>query len=548
MPGSGSDSGQLTRPSVVFQPTAHTRFLRGVQMVVAAVRPTLGPCARTVLVAPESGMGREPAVLESAGVIVRRLTQLAEAGADVGAMYLRHMLWQVHEQSGDGVATAAVLFESILRKGIHALATGCDALRLQRALQATSDVICDALDQQSRPLNGRTAIAAYAASLTDDQPIAALLGEVFDLIGTEGQYEIHTRQRPGLEREYAEGMVFQSTLLSHAMFTDLIRMRTQAEQVAVLISDLSIDDPRELVPLLECVVAAGKRTLLLIVDRLGEQPLTLLHANQQAGVLTTIAVRPPGLGAQIPLALDDLAVVLGGRVFSQAAGDSLRTVIQTDLGHARRVWAHAHAFGVAGGSGDRRKLRTHIASLRALYRTAHDRDMQQATRDRIGRLLGGSAAMYIGAATTTETELRKAQAERMAHIVCAAIGEGVVPGGGMALYRCQLAIDTISAGSGDLEQQAAWKIVRSALEAPARTIMTNAGHDAEPILYALQSHAVDIGYDVLNAAYVNMYHTGILDAVATQKCIVRMAIEAAALALTIEAQIHRRQPEVSIQP
>lgn len=538
------------RPAILFQPAAHVHFQRGVRRMVAVLRPTLGPFPRRVMVMPERGVGRAPELLDSGGLIARRMLQLADGRADPGAMYVRHMVWRLHEDVGDGTVTAAVLFQELFDRGLRFLAAGCDPGRLRSHLVAGAELVCAELARQAKPLAGRAQIARVAESVCADAELAALLGEVFDIIGADGQLEIRTAQRSGVDREYVEGMVYEGGVLSRLMYTDVVRQRVELENAALLLSDLAVDDPHDLVPAMEAALAIGARALVLIVDQLSDAALALLDANRRAGALHTFAVRPPGLAhVEQVAALDDIAVLTGGRPLYRAAGSSLRAVTTADLGRARRAWADTAHFGLAGGKGDPRALRARIATLRRAYAATTDAAAQQRLQQRLGRLMGGMATVLVGGATDTEIALRKGLAQRAAGVVRGALRAGVLPGGGGALLACRAAIQAARRTSSLSDERAACDIWLHALEAPARAIAVNAGYDPGT---AAGSNYADLppghGLEVQSGRILDMARAGILDPANVMAAAVRTAAHAAALALTIHAQVYRATPETSIEP
>ncbi len=537
------------RPSILFQPAAHLHFQRGARRMVAALRPTLGPLPRRVLVMPERGVGHAPELLDSGGLIARRMVQLADARADPGAMYVRHMVWRLHEEVGDGTVTAAVLFEELFDQGLRFVVAGCDPGRLRSQLVAGAELVCAELARQTTPLAGRAQIARAAESVGADTELATLLGEVFDIIGADGQLDIRPYQRSGVSREYVEGMVYAGGVLSRLMYTDAVRQRVELEHAALLLSDLAVDDPRDLVPAMEAALALGMRALVVIVDHLSDAALGLLDVNRRAGTLHTFAVRPPGLApAEQVAALDDIAILTGGRPLYRTAGASLRAVTAADLGQARRAWADTAHFGLAGGKGDPRALRARIAMLRRAYAATTDAAAQQRLQQRLGRLMGGMATVLVGGATETEIALRKGLAQRTAGTLRGALRTGVLPGGGSALLACRPAMRAARRSSRLRDERAACDIWLHALEAPARAIAVNAGYDPGTATGRYADLPPGHGLEVQSGRILDMARAGILDSAAVMAAAVRTAAHAAALALTINAQVYRAMPETSIEP
>ncbi len=531
---------------LVFQPAATGGLARGIRQIVAAVRPTLGPLPRRVAI-QRPFAGSAPELLDDAGTIARRIVELPDRDEDMGAMLLRGILWRLREEVGDGTATAAVLFGAVFDGGARSLAAGGDATRLRQHLERGARVIAGELAGMASRVSGQEALTRLAAAICHDPPLAALLGEIFDLIGEWGQLDIQQGRGRGLEREYVEGLSWEGGVLARRMIADERAGETRLGPSAILIGDLAIDDPRELVPLLELAVAEESSSLLIVANRLSEGALALLLAQDPAR-LRVVAVRTPGLGEEEQAAaLEDLAILTGGRRLLRAAGDTLAAIGPGDLGRARRVRATRGQFEVAGGGGDPRALRRHIAALRAACEGADDRARRDGLRERVGRLLGGAATLWVGGATEAESAARLDLARRTADALRGRSGgrparrrrraAGVPPGGAEALAR-----------AGDPDERVAWGILLAALEAPFRALLANAGFDAAEALAAVERAGPGHGFDLRAGRVVDPVAAGILDVAAAQGAALHAAVTGAGLALTIDVLIHRREREVAPSP
>jgi chaperonin GroEL len=531
-------------PRVVFQPRSHQGMQKGINQLVDVVRPTLGPCPRTVVV-ENTFHDKAPELLDSAGIITRRIIQLPDRDADVGAMLLRHVLWRVHDEVGDGTATAAVLFQAVYNRGLQYIAAGGNAMRLRRYLERGMQDILDELDRQTMRLEGQAQLTQLAESLCYDPPLARLLGEMFDIVGEYGQVDIRTGYGRQLERQYVEGMYWSSGVMSPRMYTDQVKLRADLADAALLISDLAIEDPRQLMPVIDASMEQRIQTLVIVAEKLSDNAMAfLLAASRDPERFRVVAMRTPGTGTvEHMIAMEDLAILTGGRPLISAAGDTLRQFKIAQLGHARRVWADRSYLGVIGGKGDARVLRRHIASLRAAYRAAAEPKQRESLQQRIGKLMGGSATLLIGGSTDSETTVREEQARKTAMLLRAALHEGVLPGGGMALLACRCRLRQRMEASEDLDEQTACRILLHALEEPIRTIATNAGHDAAAVMAQVDRAAPGWGFDARSGQIVDMAVEGIYDVAAAQKAAVRGAISGAATALTIDTVIHKRNPE-----
>jgi chaperonin GroEL len=532
---------------VVFQPTAYRGIQRGINQIVNAVRPTLGPLPRIVAI-EQAPRDKTPELLDDGGVIARRIIELPNRDEDVGAMFIRHVLWRLHEEVGDGTATAAVLFQSVYNQGVRYTVAGGSPMVLRHYLEKAMRVVLDELSSMAIHLEGKEKLAQIAESICYDPPLAQMLGEIFDIIGEYGQLEIRSGRGRELEREYVEGMYWKGSVLSRQMITDHTRLRTEMENAAILISDLEIEDPRQLIPLIEAVMQAEIRSLLIIASKLSDSAISLLlTASRDPAKLQAVAVKAPGMTTGDRAAsLGDLAVLTGGRLLARAAGYTLSGIKAQDLGRARRVWADRTYFGIVAGKGNPRALRKHIASLRTAFRQVDDPDVRKKLRERIGKLMGGSATLRVGGATELEINTRQELAQRTSDALRGAITEGVLPGGGVSLLACRPALQRMLDQSTGPDERAAYHILIKALEEPIRTILTNAGYDASEIMAEIKRANAGHGFDVRSGQIVDMAKAGIFDAAGVQKAAVHSAVSSAALALTVDVLIHRKDPKGSL--
>ncbi|UCC62324.1 MAG: chaperonin GroEL [Anaerolineae bacterium] len=534
---------------VVFQPTTYRSMQRGINQMVEAVRPTLGPLPRAVAI-ERADRGKMPELLDSGGVIVRRILELPDRDADMGAMFLRQVLWRVHEQVGDGTATTAVLFQSIYDQGVRYIVSGGNAMLLRGSLEQGLRVILDELAGMALPVEGEERLAEVAESICYDRPLAEMLGEIFDIIGEYGQCEVRSGRSRELEREYIEGMYWGGGLFSREMIADRSRLRTEMQNASVLIGDLTLEDPRQVVPVLEMAGQAGLRNLLILASKLSDGVTALLlSVSQEPEKFHAIAAKTPGAtSTDQATAVEDLAVLTGGRPLVKAAGDTLGGDRLEDLGRARRAWADRNYFGIVGGKGDPRALRAHIANLRSAFSRATEAEARRKLQQRIGKLMGGSATLWVGGATETEIGARKELAKRTADALRGAVREGVVPGGGVSLLACRPALQQRLDQSTSPDERAAYRILIKAVEAPIRTILANAGYDASEVMAEIRLADRGHGFDVRSGRIVDMAQAGIWDAAAVLRAAVHGAVASAALALTTEVLIHHKEPKQEMQP
>jgi chaperonin GroEL len=534
---------QKPKPGVRFQPGVHRDLQNGINQIVSAVIPTLGPRAGWV-VSQQVHPHDSPEILDDGGLIARRIVQLPHRAVDVGAMMARQLLWRMREVDGDGSATAAVLLHAVFNQGLRYLAAGGNAVRLRAFLEEGVQLIEAQLDAMAFPLDGKEELSQMAESTCHDPEIAAMMGEIFDIIGVYGRLEIRSGQARGLDREYFEGMYWSNGVHSSHLLLDDNGQRTNLETPHILVSDLSISDPEPLARLVANAKQAGAKSMLLVCKTLSDKAIAvLLSANKKLQDFKVTAVRSPGATD-----LQDLAFLTGGQLIVSAAGYTLDAVRAEDLGRARRAWANKSQFGIVGGKVSPRLLRQRIAELRAVHERAQDVEERENLEKRLAKLLGGSATLYVGGATDAEIKTRKALVEQTARTMRQTIRTGALPGGGVALLVCQPMLAAREQAATDSDERAAYHILSKAVEAPMRAIVDNAGLDAGDVMAEVRRADPGWGCDVRSGEIVDMAAAGIYGAAAVQKSALRRAVNTAALALTVDVLVLRRQPPTSMTP
>lgn len=538
---------------IVFQPDAHQAMLRGIEQITHALRCTLGPSSLHVVMEPAvQALNKQhpPDILESGGTIARRIIQLADRDEDIGAMLARAMVYRQHQQVGDGTATTAVLFQTIIREGLRYVAAGGNTMSLRHYLQAALPVAHQELDRLRIETSGPHQLTQVAESICHDPAMAKLLGEIFDTIGEYGQLDIRKSYERGLKREYVAGMYWSKGLHSRQMIADTGQMRTELEKAHILISDFEIQQAQELVPVLDCALREGVKHLMIVARSLSEQAIAFLLTNSKPDDgLRIVAVKTPGNNADDRMAaLEDLAILTGGTPFLKATGQTLASITLQDFGQARRCWATHQNFGLSGGKGHARTLTRHITRLQSRFAASDDSDERDKLQQRIGKLMGGSATLWVGGATETEITVRKERAERTARTVRAALRSGVLPGAGMALYSCAAVLEDRAAQATNLDERAALRILAQAVQEPARAIIANAGYDPSKVLAKIAVDPDSNGFDVLAGERVNLMDSGLLDAFAVQTAALNNAVATAAMTLSIDVLVHQKDPEIAPTP
>ena len=536
------------RPGIVFQPSAQENIRKGINTLVAAIRPTLGPTARTVAVTPLAENMNTPEILDNGGLIARRVIELHQREQDMGAMLARALVCRQHDSMGDGSATTAVLFQAIFNGGLHYLAAGGNPMRLRHYLEKSLHPLLRQLDELTRPVKGKLKLAQVARSICFDDELARLLGEIFDIIGAFGRLDIRKDNGRKLRREYLEGMAWDSGLFSRDMIADRAQLQTVYEEPALALADFKVNDPRHLMPLLEIAVERKIEKLVLVAGDLSAEAIAgLLMANGKLKDFEVMAVRLPGQNDGERLAaIEDLAIATGARPLIKDAGYELKDISFEHLGRARRVWAGPHNFGIIGGKGDPRQLRRHVSKLQAQLTALPDVQDREKLVKRIGRLLGGSATLWIGGASETEIERRKALAENTAAALRTAVSDGVLPGAGSAYLHCRNVLREQMINAADTDERAAYRILTDALAEPARAIYENAGYEPGEILARLANAENGYGFDVLRDRVAG--EESILDCAAVLKAALKHAVHTAAMVLTVDVMVHHRTPEIARQP
>lgn len=540
----------MSRPKVVFQPETYRGMQNGIDQLVDAIRPTLGPLPR--LVALDRLVDHKaPELLDNGGIIARRILELPHRSADMGAMYLRHLLWRVHEEVGDGTATTAVLFQAIYNEGVRYIAAGGNAMMLRRHLEAGLQLILNEFNPMTLPLTGREKLTQMARSVCYDLSLAKTLGEIFDYIGEDGRLETRPGRSQEIEREYMAGSYWDSKRFSNQIQANtLANAKVELPDASILISDIAIETPQELAAFLEMAQKAGVENLVLVASSLSDPALVMLQRiNHASKTFKVIAAKTPGTSALDQAAfMEDIAILTGGRPLLNVVGDSLSSATPDDLGAARRIWADRNYLGLVRGKGDARQIRIHLQQLRRILAKTTEPAQQRKFQLRIGQLLGGTAVLWLGAATETEMDTSRALAERTANTLRSALREGVVPGGGTTLLACQPILQQRLERTYHTDERAAYKILRTALEAPARALVSNAGYEASAVIGKLTRNGPGFGFDVISGEVVNMIEAGIWDSAAVVKAAVEVAVSGAALALTTDVLVHRKTPPQAVEP
>ena len=522
----------MTAKLLVFHDDARERVRRGVRQLAAAVGVTLGPRGRTVILERDWG---SPQIVNS-GVLVARAVELPDRFENLGAQLLREVAARTSEMAGDGTTTATVRAHAMIEEGQRFLAAGLNPMALKRGIECAVEAAVAELRRVARPCATSQDIAHVAAiSANNDRSIGALLAQAMDRVGREGAVTIEGGSGMASELSVVEGLQFDRGFLSPYFINDAERQAAVLEDCAILLHDRRLSALKDLLPLLEEAVKAG-RSLLVVAEEVDSDALATLVVNTLRGTLKTCAVKAPGFGERRHAMLQDLAVLTGARVISDEAGLSLSKVRLADLGRARRVEVDKDHATVIGGAGSAEAIAERVAALRReRERAASDYERDQLDA-RMAKLAGGVAVVKVGAATETELKERKVRVEDALHATRAAVEEGIVPGGGVTLLRLRRALEGLQ--GRNLDEDSGLRIVQRALEEPLRRLVANAG--LEPSVIVERIDAQDdpaLGFNAATGVYGDLLEMGVIDPAKVTRLALQNATSVAALVLTIDCLI-----------
>jgi len=526
------------RAGVVFQPQLHSAFLRGVQQIVAAVKPTIGPSRCHVAI--DRPYRKAPEMLDNGGLIARRITDLGDRTEDAGAMLLRGMLWKIHDQMGDGTATATLLFDTLYRQGLKYLAAGGDATFLRESLEAAIPVIETGIAAQVRSITSSTMLTRFAEQQCDDPELAAAIAGVLDIAGPTGSIKVQKGYTRNIRKEFVEGSIWLGEELLPRTGTHPAGTPVHLTRATILVTDLPVASAADVRALHD--VSPADQPLVVFIERLDDRGRGLLAGIDPARRPYLVRM-PGGPGTPERMAfLTDVQALTGATPVLSIAGQSLARITPAVLGSARRVWLHGDAIGVTGGRGDPHRIRTILASCQQSLDDEPTSSGAAILRERMARLRGGSATLHVGGRSQPEITRRMELAEQVISTTRAALQGGFVPGGGVALLQCRDSFSHDLNGNESVDHRAVQRIIIAALESPARAILENNGIEAAPALATITDTLL---IDARSGTMVDAWESGILDSAAVLRYAVRCALSSAAQALTIGALVQHRKPAIA---
>jgi chaperonin GroEL len=514
-----------------FDENARHTLLRGVEKLAKAVKATLGPSGRNVILDKKFG---SPTITKD-GVTVAKEIELEDPYENMGAQLVREVASKTSDVAGDGTTTATILAEAIYREGLRNVTAGANPTSLQRGIMKGVDAIVEDLKKLSKKVSDRTEIAQVATvSANWDKTIGEIIADAMDKVGKDGTITVEEARSIDTTLEVVEGMQFDKGYLSPYFVTNAEAMEAVLENAYILIHEKKISSLKDLLPLLEKVAKAG-RPLLIIAEDVEGEALATLVVNKLRGTLQVCAVKAPGFGDRRKAMLEDIAVLTGGRCLTEDLGIKLENIKIEDLGKAKRVTVDKENTTIVEGEGKQNDIQGRVAQIRRqIEETTSDYDREKL-QERLAKLAGGVAVINVGAATETEMKEKKARVEDALHATRAAVEEGIVPGGGVALLRAQKALDSIKDLEGD--EKVGVAIVRRAIEEPTRQLADNAGREGALVVEEVKKRKGNEGYDVANDEYTDLVKAGIVDPTKVTRSALQNAASIAGLLLTTEALV-----------
>ena len=526
---------------VRFADEARQRMLVGVNVLAEAVRVTLGPKGRNVVLEKSFGA---PTVTKD-GVSVAKEIELEDKFENMGAQMVKEVASQTSDAAGDGTTTATVLAQAVLREGLKAVAAGFNPMDLKRGVDKAAIALVDELEKLSQPCEDDTAISQVGTiSANADQEIGSNIAEAMQKVGKEGVITVEEGSALSNELEVVEGMQFDRGYLSPYFINDQQSQSVQLENPHVLIHDKKISNIRDLLPLLESV-AKSSRPLLIISEDVEGEALATLVVNNIRGIVKVAAVKAPGFGDRRKAMLQDIAILTGGQVISEEVGLSLEKATLEDLGEAKKIQITKENTTVIDGAGSAADIKGRVDQIaKEIEESTSDYDREKL-QERVAKLAGGVAVIKVGAATEIEMKEKKARVEDALHATRAAVEEGVVPGGGVALIRALTAFEKLEGANDD--QNVGINILRRAVEEPLRQIVANAGEDASVVLNAVAEGKGNYGFNAATGEYGDLVEQGIIDPTKVTRLALQNAASVAGLLLTTEAMV-AEQPKEEAAP
>ncbi|MBX4190324.1 chaperonin GroEL [Candidatus Parcubacteria bacterium] len=520
---------------IQYKEQAREALKRGVDKIANAVKVTLGPKGRNVLL--DRGFGSP--VITKDGVTVAKDIDLKDKFENIGASLIKEVASRTNDVAGDGTTTATVLAQAIIAEGFSAVNSGANPLVLKRGMDKAVEWVLNHLESKKKTVSGKEKLKEVASISANDSEIGELIAEVFEQVGKEGVVTVEESQSAETTHEFVEGMQLDRGYLSHYMVTNTERMESVYNDPYILITDKKITSIQDIVPILEKISQGGKRELVIVAEDVEGDALATLILNRLRGNFSTLAIKAPGFGDRKKELLEDIAIVTGGQVLSEEKGIKLETAELSMLGRARRVVAAKESTTIVGGKGKKTDIDKRAAQLKNQITKSTSEFDKEKLQERLAKLTGGVAVIKVGAVSETELKEKKFRVEDAVNATRAALEEGIVPGGGVALFEAakELSLKSIKGVPEVGDEARGVMVIKSVLEKPMRAIAENAGKDSNEVVSRVFASESGIGLNAATGEYIDMIKAGIIDPLKVVKTSLTNAVSAASMILTTEAVV-----------
>ncbi len=521
----------MAAKNLIFGNEAREKILKGVSKLAAAVRATMGPKGRNVLIERKFGA---PTVTKD-GVSVAKEIELEDNFENMGAQLVKEAATKTNDAAGDGTTTATVLAHAIMEEGLKHLHAGSNAISIKRGIDMAVDAVVQQLDKMKKTISSKEEYKAVATISAQDEEIGDVIAKVIDNVGKDGVVTVEAGQTLGIEEEYVEGMQFDSGYISPYFMTDAQRMEAVFDNAYILITDKKIGSIQEILPLLEALAQRGRKEIVILAENVEGDALATLVVNKLRGTFSALAIKAPAFGDRRKEILRDIAALTGGRVISEEVGLKLENATIEDLGKARKVVADKDNTIIVGGAGKKADIDARIAQIKVgIENTTSDFDREKL-QERLAKLTGGVAVIRVGAATEVEQKERQHRVEDALSATRAAAEEGILPGGGTAYIRCIPILEKLK-GEGE-DEQAGIDIIKNALTSPLANIAANAGMTGEVVVDKVKSSKNNDGYNALTGKYEDLVKARIVDPKKVSRSALQNAASVASMFLTLEVAV-----------
>jgi len=515
---------------ILFDEKARRLLKSGVDKLANTVKVTLGPKGRNVVL--DKGYGAPH--ITNDGVSIAKEIELEDKFENIGASIIKEVATKTNDTAGDGTTTATILAQAIIAEGLKNVTAGANPLEIKKGLEKGRDAIVAALKKNSKLINNKSEIAQVATISAQDEEIGEMLADVMHELGKDSVITVEESQTFGLSKEIVEGMQFDKGYISPYMVTNTERMEAVYEDALILITDKKISSLQELLPALEKVAKSGKKDLVIIADDVDGDALTTLVINKLRGNFNALAIKAPGFGDRRKESLQDIAILTGGQVISEEVGLKFENVELKMLGQARKVVSTKENTTIVEGKGKKSDIENRVSQIRKQIEQSDSEFDKEKLQERLAKLAGGVAVIKVGAATEVEMKAKKDKIEDALNATRAAVEEGIVAGGGVALIRVLSALDDVKLKE---DEKIGFNILKRALEEPLRQIAQNAGKDGSVVAAEVKKSTGGFGYNAATDEYVDMFKAGIIDPTKVVRSALQNAVSAASMLLTTEAVV-----------